>query len=131
MGIRVIAEPEPDFEEWVQRMKSPIAPDSGSLADLGRAVFMQNSCIACHAIEGTNARGTLGPNLTLVGSRTRMGAGMLENTLDNLADWIRSPAALKPGVRMPGVAEGGGGLPATGLSREEVEAVAVYLSGLK
>ena len=32
---------------------------------------------------------------------------------------------------MPGVADGGGGLPPTGLSDEQVEAIAAYLSGLR
>lgn len=131
MGLRVIAEPQADFEEWVLRMRGPAAPDSGTLAELGRELFMQSTCVACHAIEGTSARSTLGPNLTRLGARTRIGAGLLENRPENLAAWISNPARFKPGVKMPGVAEPGGGLPPTGLSEEQVEAVAVYLSNLK
>ena len=131
MGLRVVAESEGDFQEWLRRMRTPVAPDSGSLADDGREVFMRSTCVACHAIDGTNARGALGPNLTRIGARTTIGAGLLENTTDNLVAWIRDPSALKPGVKMPGIATGGGGFPATGLSEEELAVVAAYLSSLK
>ncbi len=131
MGMRAIAEPETDFRAWVQSMQSSPAPDSGSLADRGRETFMTSTCIACHAIAGTNARGVLGPNLTRLGARTTIGAGLLENTPANLAAWIRNPAEFKQGVKMPGVAEGGGGLPPTGLTDEQVEAIAAYLSSLR
>ncbi|NIR45646.1 MAG: cytochrome c oxidase subunit II [Gemmatimonadetes bacterium] len=130
MGLRVIAAPEPEFEEWVERMKTPVEPDSGSLAARGREVFMGATCVACHAIAGTNARGRLGPDLTRLGARTTIGAGLLENTRENLAAWITAPAEFKPGVKMPGVAEEGGGFPPTGLSSEQVEAVAAYLASL-
>ncbi len=131
MGLRVIAEREAEFQAWVERMKRPVAPRPGSLGDRGRELFMQSVCIACHAIEGTNARGNLGPDLTRFGARTTLGAGLLENTTENLIAWIRDPAAFKPGVKMPGVAESGGGMPPTGLSEDDVAAVAAYLSSLK
>lgn len=131
MGMRVIAEPEAEFQAWVDRMNSPTEPDSGTVAERGRQIFMRSTCIACHAIEGTNAQGVLGPNLTRLGARTTIAAGMLENSRENLIDWIIQPSEFKPGVKMPGVAEGGGGMPGTGLSQEEVEAVAAYLLSLK
>ncbi len=131
MGMRVVAEGEAEFQEWVRRMKGAAPPQLGSPADRGREIFMRSSCIACHAIEGTAARGAIGPNLTRLGARTTLGAGLLQNTRENLIAWIRDPASLKPGVKMPGVAEGGGGLPPTGLSEEEVEAVAAYLASLE
>lgn len=130
MGLRVIVTPEPEFEGWVRRMGVAAEPDSGSLAARGREAFMGSTCIACHAIEGTNARGALGPSLTRLGERTTIGAGLLENTPANLTAWISAPADHKPDVRMPGVAEGGGGFPPTGLSPEQVEAVVAYLLSL-
>ena len=92
---------------------------------------MRSTCIACHSIAGTDAQGMLGPNLTRLGARSTLGAGLMENTRENLIAWIRDPARYKPQVKMPGVAVGGGGLPPTGLSDEELEAVATYLSGLR
>lgn len=131
MGFRVVVEPQGDFERWVQEMNAPAAPDSGSLADQGRQAFMGSVCIACHAVQGTSAQGNLGPNLTRLGARTTIAAGVLENTPENLVAWIKDPERFKPGVKMPGTEEGGGGMPATGLSDEQVEAIAAYLSSLK
>jgi cytochrome c oxidase subunit 2 len=131
MGVRVIVETEAEFENWIAGMKGSAETEPGSAAERGRDVFMQSSCIACHTIEGTNARGVLGPSLTRMGARTTLGAGLLDNTQENIAAWIRDPAAFKPGVLMPGTAEAGGGLPPTGLSEEQVEAVAAYLFSLR
>jgi len=131
MGLRVVAESEADFERWVQQMNAPVEPDSGSLADAGREMFMRSVCIACHAIEGTNAQGNLGPSLTRLGARTTIAAGVLENTRENLIAWIKDPADFKPGVKMPGTQAGGGGMQATGLTDEQVEAIAAYLSSLE
>jgi cytochrome c oxidase subunit 2 len=131
MGLRVIVESAAEYQEWVNDMKGVAAPDSGSLAERGHGVFMQSTCIACHAIEGTNARGTLGPSLTRLGARITIGAGLLENGPENLAAWITDPRQFKPGVMMPGVAESGGGFPPTGLSAEQLDAVVAYLSSLR
>lgn len=131
MGLRVIAEDEASFQDWVSGMQAPVSPDSGSLADQGREIFLRSTCIACHAIAGTSAQGAIGPNLTRLGARTTIGAGLLENTPENLAAWIRDPARFKPGVKMPGVAVGGGGLPPTGLTDEQLEAVVAYLASLR
>ncbi|NIQ58078.1 MAG: c-type cytochrome, partial [Gammaproteobacteria bacterium] len=80
MGIQVIARPPEEFAEWVRRMNAPTPPDSGTLADRGREIFTTSVCVACHAIEGTNAQGRLGPDLTRLGARRTIGAGLLENT---------------------------------------------------
>ena len=107
-----------------------MAPPADPVAR-GREVFHSSTCIACHAIQGTNAQGVLGPNLTLLGRRAGIGAGWLENTPENLVRWITSPSAVKPGVLMPGVAEAGGNWPPTNLTEEQVTAVAAYLSSLR
>ncbi len=131
MGIRAVVVSESEFQDWAQSMASAVEPDSGSLAARGRDAFMTSTCIACHAIAGTNARGALGPSLTRLESRMTIAAGLLENTTANLVEWINDPARIKPGARMPGVTEGGGGFPATALSPEQVEAIAAYLSGIE
>jgi cytochrome c oxidase subunit 2 len=127
MRMRAVAVEEDAFDAWVQHMRTPPAPPDGSLAARGQEIFMRSMCIACHAISGTNARGAIGPNLTNLGDRWAIGAGVLENTPENLAAWIRSPHAVKPGALMPGTEEGPGGLPPTNLTEGEVEAVVAYL----
>jgi cytochrome c oxidase subunit 2 len=97
--------------------------------ELGRQTFHSSSCIACHAIQGTTAMGVIGPNLTLFGQRATV-AGWLENNPDNLVRWITAPQSVKPGARMPGIAEPGGNFPPTNLSEAQVRAVAEYLFSL-
>jgi cytochrome c oxidase subunit 2 len=97
----------------------------------GQQLFMSKPCIACHTINGTNARGVLGPNLTRFGARRTVGAGARPNTLANVEAWIRHPQALKPGALMPGAREGAAGMPPTGLTDDEIRAIATYLTSLK
>ena len=60
-------------------------------------------CGFCHAIPGVpNARGTIGPPLDRLGRRVYL-AGVLPNTPQELARWIRAPQAIKPKTGMPNV----------------------------
>lgn len=164
MGTRVIVQSQSDFAQWQDRMLSPSyseaqlpqpaaaepeaddeeaedAPDAPmteeeALIDRGRQVFFQESyCVLCHAINGTSAAGNIGPDLTNVGNRSTIAAGMLENTPENMVRWIRDPASVKPGVNMPGAQtaaprEGGGEWQPTNLDEEQLQAVAAYLASL-
>ncbi|NIP14163.1 MAG: hypothetical protein GWM88_05300, partial [Pseudomonadales bacterium] len=46
-------------------------------------------------------------------------------------EWILHAPELKKGAKMPGAQIGGGGMAPTGLSREQVRAVAAYLLDLR
>lgn len=108
-------------------VQAPLSPE----AERGKQIFTTKACIACHTIQGTTARGVLGPNLTRFGARRYVGAGARPNTLENVIAWIEHPAAVKPGALMPGAKVPGGGMPATNLSAEEIRAIATYLISLK
>jgi cytochrome c oxidase subunit 2 len=109
------------------------------LAEEGKRIFLAGPCIACHAISNTSAKGLLGPNLTRFATRPTVGAGALPNTQDNVERWIKHPRSVKAGALMPGTREGapppgnpgGAPFPATGLTDEQVRAVAAYLMSLK
>lgn len=143
MGMRVVVEPQGDFDAWLADWEAgheagtasaaAAADPQQALIDEGRQVFFdgQYGCIACHAVEGTSAGGVLGPNLTLLGQRSRIAAGWLENTQENLVRWITAPQEVKPGVLMPGVDQAAPTWPATGLTEEQVRAVAAYLHSLR
>ncbi len=112
------------------------APAEDPLVARGRQVFFrETTCVLCHAIQGTPAPGVIGPNLTRLGSRTTIAAGMLENTPENLERWIRDPLSVKPGAQMPGAEYGatiaGIPYPATGLNDEQIQALAAYLSSMR
>jgi cytochrome c oxidase subunit 2 len=119
MGMRAIVRPAADFERWVAQQQTPPAEATGTAA-AGKALFAGQACVGCHTIKGVSA-GTLGPDLTHFGSRTMLAAGMWPNTAENVAEWVKDPQRLKPGVKMP----------ALGLSDEQARAVAAYLMSLK
>ena len=59
-------------------------------------------CALCHAIAGTPAYGTVGPDLTHLASRTTLAAGTLaQHARATSRGWIVDPQSIKPGVRMP------------------------------
>ena len=87
----------------------------------GRHLFQTTGCGACHTIRGTEADGQVGPDLTHVGSRLSLGAGVLGSEREDFIRWIASTDQVKPGVLMPHF----GMLPP-----DELEAVAAYLDSL-
>jgi len=82
---------------------------------------MTSSCVLCHAIQGTDASATAGPDLTHVASRDTIAAGALRNTPANLSSWILAPQRFKLGVMMP----------ATQLPPEDLSALTAYLGSLQ
>ncbi len=121
MKIRVIAEPQAAFDTWVsQQSQVPQTPTSGEAAT-GAQLFQQLSCASCHAIAGTPANKTFGPDLTHVSLRETLGAGVLTNSPDHLKSWIQDAQAYKPGALMP----------TFGLSDNEINALVAYLEALQ
>ncbi|MGH7475791.1 MAG: cytochrome c oxidase subunit II [Longimicrobiales bacterium] len=126
-------EPQPETPVLAPALQatSPNVPAEGTLERRGHDIFMSRTCVACHAIAGTTAQGQLGPDLTNFGNRWAIGAGALPNAPENIVRWVRRPERYKPGAQMPGTVFGGGGMPPTGLTRDELEAVAAYLYSLR
>jgi cytochrome c oxidase subunit 2 len=92
-----------EFRSW---LASRAKPSSGLDMDkAGASLFQERRCGTCHRIDGTEARGTSGPDLSHVGSRLAIGAGLLENTEDNIARFVSHAGLLKPGSRMPSYAD--------------------------
>ncbi|MFQ5679117.1 MAG: cytochrome c oxidase subunit II [Gemmatimonadota bacterium] len=121
MGMRVVAEEPAAFRTWVERMRAPAAEPVSEEARQGKELFLRSACIGCHRVAGTPAAGTVGPDLTHVGSRSTLAAGLLPNTPEELARWIQNPQQIKPGNFMLGL----------GLTDEQAARIAAYLSGLK
>jgi cytochrome c oxidase subunit 2 len=124
----------PSLQDPVQDAAAAAPEDP--LVARGREVFFGESyCVLCHAIQGTGAVGEIGPDLTRLGKRSTLAAGMLENTPENLEAWIRDPKSIKPGVQMPGaqydVTYEGLTFPPTNLNDEQIRALAAYLSSMK
>jgi cytochrome c oxidase subunit 2 len=122
MLVRVIAQTPADFDAWVKSQQQPAAvPAAGSAAARGAQLFTQRTCISCHALNGTTAQALAGPNLTHIGSRETIGAGVLDHTPDNMRKWIQNPQAVKPGIYMPAVQ----------LTDDELSDLVAYMESLK
>lgn len=122
MSLYGIVVEEAEFEAWLRQQATPARPATAPLARLGERLFLEDGCGACHTIRGTAADGVVGPDLTHVGSRSSLAAGVLPNEPEAFARWIATPEAIKPGVHMPAF----GMLP-----DEHIRALAAYLEGLQ
>jgi cytochrome c oxidase subunit 2 len=101
MAFLIIADPKPTYDAWFTTATSAPPTPTDSTLLYGQRVFMSSGCSVCHAIGGTEARATVGPNLTHFKSRTTIAAGTLANTRENVARWVLNPQAIKPGTQMP------------------------------
>ncbi len=117
----VVMTPE-EFDAWLAREAAPAAPPATEAAARGAALFLAQGCGGCHAVRGTEAEGQVGPDLTHLASRVTLAAGILPMTQEALRDWLRDPAAIKPGVEMPGYGH---------LSEAQLSDLAAYLGGLE
>jgi cytochrome c oxidase subunit 2 len=121
MAIAVRAVSSQQFDAWLARQRTPAAEPASDAERRGRDVFLRATCPQCHAVRGTVAGGAYGPDLTHVGSRATIAAGVLPNTPENLRRWIRNPHEFKPGNKMP----------PHDLNDADLQSVAEYLRSLK
>ncbi len=121
MNFYVVADSPDQFANWVQVQQLPANPAADGLALQGQQVFLGSGCVYCHTVQGTNASGKIGPDLTHLMSRETIAAGTLRNTLGNLGGWITNPQQVKPDNLMP----------ATNLTGPELQELLYYLSTLR
>ena len=121
MGFTVVAHERSAFDRLVGARLARQRSAPGGSSD-GARRFASAGCAACHRIAGTGANGLAGPDLTHVGSRRMLGAGILPNNRGALMGWIGNSQAIKPNNRMP---------PYTHLSSQDLTALAAYLEAQK
>ncbi len=89
--------------------------------DNGRLLLRQFGCGHCHVIPGVaEAKGRFGPPLEGVGTRIYL-AGILPNTPENMARFIRAPQEVKPRTVMPDL----------GVSAAHARDMVAYLQSLR
>ncbi|MDM0043034.1 c-type cytochrome [Variovorax dokdonensis] len=89
--------------------------------ELGRAALSQYACIACHTVPGAaSSSPQVGPPLGQMGRRTRI-AGVLDNTPENMAQWLMHTQQVKPGTAMPEM----------GVTPQDALDIAAYLQTLR
>jgi cytochrome c oxidase subunit 2 len=137
MLLRVYVDPPDRFQSWLelqQKDRWPIKDDprlNDPQVRAGEKAFLGQSCVNCHAVRGTPAKGKYAPDLTHLMSRRTLASGMIANDaedrpLDDLAgsklrDWVTDPQQIKPGCLMP----------AFGLSDRDRDDIVRYLLTLR
>ena len=122
MTFFVVVSSKDDFENWLGRQHEPAQSPVEPMAIAGEKLFLSNGCAACHTVRGTDAAGLVGPDLTHVGSRLSVGAGILPNNANDFMRWLTHNHTIKPEVLMPSFRM---------LPKEDLTALAAYLDGLQ
>jgi cytochrome c oxidase subunit 2 len=106
MLLHVEALERDDFEAWLAARRSP--PELHEAFDEAQEAFGEH-CATCHRVEGfpeelvdDDANHDIeGPDLSDIGSRPTLGAGVLPMEEGAIAYWLQHHQTLKPGNRMP------------------------------
>ncbi len=131
MGFVVVAHEPAEWQRWLDARLArqgrlattpATAPAPSDEVLRGQQLFGEVGCAACHRVAGTAAQGLSGPDLTHVGSRQSLGAGILANNRGTLMGWIGDSQSIKPNNRMPAYRS---------LQAAELHALAAYMESLK
>ena len=110
-GLTLGAPPEQgSAKQNADAPKDSAKKDEAPKEDAGRLVYDSSRCYMCHAIDGKGNKKT-----PLDGVGTKL-------TADQIRKWIVSPKQMKPDTMMRSF---------SGLSKEDLDALVTYLSGLK
>jgi len=120
MALVIDVDSYPDFIKWWEHQLQPAPAPATPLTKAGYAFVTSRNCSACHAIAGTPASATFGPDLTHLASRRTIAASMPMGE-GNLYGWVADPQSIKPGTKMPTI----------GLEPDQLHAVVAYLETLK
>jgi cytochrome c oxidase subunit 2 len=121
MRFEIVAEPQDRFEHWLNGQRQPALQPASETERHGQQLFLDRQCVLCHTIRGTGAAARVGPELTHVGSRGKIASATLPTTREHLVQWVSDPQRIKPGSQMP----------ASPMSREDLDALASYLERLR
>ena len=120
MRLQVIVETPEQFQTWVKGQQAAVPAMTGDAAT-GEQVFLNGPCVGCHTIDGTKAQGKVGPNLTHFASRSVFAGAVLDNTPQNVAQWLADPQKVKPGNLMPNLH----------LPQNQIDELVAFLESLK
>ena len=149
-GSTLAGTPEFDanpFAAWQGKQAVPTEENTALIAK-GHLLFEEKTCYNCHTIRGHTAKdgntpfgGMTAPNLTHVGARSSIAAGVLENSPERMGQWLKDPEYFKPGNKMVhgigGMAgylkydANGNSSPNIVLNDQEIAALVAYLQSLK
>lgn len=101
--------------------EAPLSGASPPDAARGKRALEQYACVGCHEIPGlVGPEARVGPTLHGIGARGTLG-GVLPNTPENMARWIREPQRVAPGSAMPDL----------GVTARDARDIAAHLATLR
>ncbi|MCQ0970473.1 cytochrome c oxidase subunit II [Paracoccus sp. TK19116] len=121
MALEAVVMAPEEFERWLGAEARDARAPEGAEAKRGKQLFLSQGCGGCHTVRGTPATARVGPDLTHLGGRKSLAAGMLPMDRQSLVGWLSAPESIKPGVNMPGYDH---------LPPADLQALAAYLEGL-
>lgn len=122
MRFLVIAQEPAEFDLWVEEQLRDVAtPPPAEIEQI-----VSGTCMSCHTVSGVEPLTDApiqqpAPDLTHFGSRQTIAAGILPNTEEDLARWLRDPPDVKAGSKMPDY----------DLTEDQIEALVEYLRSLE
>lgn len=122
MAFEVLVLPAADYAAYLDDLEDEARDQVTPQERRGQQLFQTEGCAACHSVRGVAEKGVLGPDLSRVGARASLGAGMWRMNRGNLAGWIADVDDMKPGAQMP---------PYNHLSGPDLRALAAWLESLK
>lgn len=150
MRFKVIVEEPEQFDDWVDKYHEIAGrgdPPEGDALD-GAQLFASKGCTLCHSATGPwpeavrkslvvafegGAAAFPGPNLTNVGTRNTLAAGVIDDlNRSTIMEWLRDPEEIKPGNRMAELANVySTDVPEEKLTEEDIEKLTAYLLSLR
>ena len=124
MLLRVDVEEPAVFAAWLEREQAKVVvgtTEESAAVERGRVAFQSLSCVNCHAVRGTPAVGTFGPDLTHLMARKTLASGLIPNDRERLRSWLVNPQAIKPGCLMPSFQ----------LNDDQLDGIVAYLETLR
>lgn len=122
MAFEVVAMPPEEFDAWLASQAAPADDPATPAAQRGRELFLSAGCGACHSVRGTEAVGTIGPDLTHLGSRRSVGLDTNQLSAATIANFIHDGQHIKPRNLMP---------PYRIFTPSDLSALSIYLAELK
>lgn len=121
MHFIVFADPPAVYRRWLANQTRAARTPATALERQGEQAFMHGECSSCHRIDGTQAHGTVGPNLTHFASRSTFAGASVPNEPAEVARWITSSQSIQPGNQMPDIE----------VPSAQLRALVAYLESLK
>jgi cytochrome c oxidase subunit II len=122
MALPIVAMPAAEHAAWLAREAAPAREPASETEQRGQTIFLATGCGGCHAVRGTQARATIGPDLTRIGARRSVALDTMPLTAANLERFLLHGQTVKPGNNMPEFRV---------LSQADREALITYLLSLR